>query len=103
MKILIIVFLLAFSFAGCATTSMVKTVDDRPRISIDGAPATAQLYVDGVLMGDANTYAGRSGALVLEGGTHLIEVIDGQQTVHSQRVYLGDGSFKTISVSGVEK
>lgn len=105
MKNLIAVVLIAASVVGCAyPTTMVNTVDDRPRITIEGAPAKAQLYVDNLLMGEVGTFSGRRNkALALEAGTHQIEVVSEGRTIHSQRVFLGEGTYKAIHVSGAGK
>ena len=104
MKHLTPLVLITICVAGCAyPTSMVNTVDDRPRITIEGAPDDAQLYVDNLLMGEVGTYSDRNGSLVLQAGTHQIEVISGGRTIHSERVFLGQGTYKAIHVSGVDE
>jgi hypothetical protein len=95
-------FVLAMTIVimGCATTSQVQTIDDRPTLAIKGVPETAVLYVDGVAMGSASSYDGKKNVLRLESGTHAVEIRDGAKVCHSEKVYLGSGSSKTITVSG---
>jgi hypothetical protein len=103
--------LLVFSFItllvyGCHyPTSEVRVLDDRPTIVIQNAPKGAFLFVDGLNMGQARLYDGREKALVLEPGTHEIEVTSQGNVIHSERVFLGDGELKTLKVhsSGATK
>ncbi|OPZ58698.1 MAG: hypothetical protein BWY87_01342 [Deltaproteobacteria bacterium ADurb.Bin510] len=73
----------------------VRTVDERPGIVLSGAPAEARLFVDGLDMGAARTYAER--ALRLEPGSHLIEIRQGGVALFSQRVFIESG-LKEIKV-----
>ena len=74
MKNMIVTVALTICALGCAISSEVRTVDDRARVLVDGAPADAMLYVNGLAMGKASDYSQKKGALVLESGTHEIEV-----------------------------
>ena len=58
MRRLLVLFLL-LSAAACATPStVVKTPDTRPALAIEGAPAGAILFLDGVRVGEASTESG---------------------------------------------
>jgi hypothetical protein len=54
--------------------------------------------VDGLNMGKAGLYNGRERALLLEPGTHQIEVMSQGNVIHSERVFLGEGELKTLKV-----
>lgn len=85
--------------AGCAyPASSVKVSDDRPTIAINGAPENAMLMVDGLEMGLANQFDESSQLLIVEPGTHLIEVIYQSSKIHSEKIFLGVGETRVIEV-----
>jgi uncharacterized lipoprotein YajG len=91
---------LSLTLAACnihnpATT--VRTLDERPSLSLSGAPAEAVLFVDGLDMGPAKAYDGRPQVLRLEPGTHLIEVKSAGVTIFKQTVFIESG-LKEIKV-----
>ena len=99
MRLLLIIFIMITLIAGCAyPTTTVRAVDDRPSIAIQGAPKDAILYVDGLNMGPADTYDGKPQVLLLETGKHKVEVKSQNQTLLSEKVFLGSGSTKILSV-----
>jgi len=57
------------------------------------------LYVDGLSMGRAQQFDGDTNVLVLEPGTHKIEVISQGKSLLSEKVFFGGGEIKTLSVS----
>ncbi len=86
-------------FIGCAMPkSQVISTDERPKISIQGAPQGTILYVDDLSMGDANQYNGVDQVLSLESGTHIVEIrsIDGS-IIYQEKVFLGS-ELKKIRV-----
>lgn len=86
---------------GCATpTSMVHTVDDRPGLGIVGASPTSRLLINGLDMGLASDYDGEKAVLRLESGTHQIVVLDENRVYYDEKVYLGRGIIKKISIGG---
>lgn len=90
--------LTVFLFSGCAMpTTSVRTVDDRPTLAIKGAPHGAVLFVDGLNMGLANKYDGDPTILAVEPGTHIIRVIENNNTIYEQKVFV-EGSLKTITI-----
>lgn len=96
-----VVIVLVLSFAGCVHPSTtVRTLDDRPLIGIQGAPAAAIIYVNGQDMGHASEYDGEDTALRIEPGTHLIEIRDSNRVYFEDRIYAGSGSTKTINLGG---
>lgn len=96
MKNIILTLALVLFTLGCTTVSEVRTVDDRARLIVEGVPADAVLYIDGLPMGNASDYSQSSGALAVESGTHVIEVKNAGQSFYSERVFLGPGNLKTI-------
>ena len=100
MKRLLLFFSVLLLLAGCAyPTSSVKVLDDRPSILVQNAPQDAVLLVDGLEMGQARLYDGSNKVLLLEPGTHRVEVKSQGTLIHSEKIFLGDGETKTLSVS----
>ena len=98
MKTSLIVFL-GLALCSCAMPSTtVRTTDTRPSLAFEGAPEGAKVYMDGLLMGEAEKYDGQPGVLVVEPGTHNIVVKgpDGSVLLE-QRVYV-ESEIKTIKV-----
>jgi hypothetical protein len=97
MKLIVLAFPLVL--LGCAEpVSNVRTVDDRSRLLVQGAPAGSQLYLDGKPVGDATAYAGDPGILLVEPGTHIVEVRRGDTLLFSQKIFFGGGEQRKIQV-----
>lgn len=100
MKRLLVFFSVMLLMYGCAyPTSSVRVLDDRPSLVLKNAPQDAVLLVDGLDMGQASLYDGREKALLLEPGTHKVEVMRQGTLIHSEKIFLGDGETKTINVN----
>ncbi|BDU72014.1 hypothetical protein [Mesoterricola silvestris] len=78
--------------------TVTRAVDDRPRILLQGVPEGAVLFLDGKPMGSASAYAGNPGVLLVEPGTHLVEVRLGETLLMSSKVFLGGGEQRTLAV-----
>lgn len=101
MRVLLISVILT-GLVGCAyPASELRVPDDRPSLAIRGAPHDAILYVDGLAMGAAQQYNGKESALLLEPGTHKIEVLSKGKTLLQEKIFLGGGEQKTLSIQGV--
>lgn len=99
MKYLIILFSLMVLAFGCASPSGgVRVPDKRPSIVVQNAPMDAIVMVDGLDMGLANDYDGKEKALLIESGTHKIEVISRGISIISEQIFLGSGELKTFKV-----
>jgi len=95
----VLVLFLLLSMAACAMPStVVQTPDTRPGLAIEGAPAGAILFLDGVRVGEANRYDGQPNVLRVEPGTHTVTVkgADGAELLE-QKVYV-ESELKTIKV-----
>lgn len=98
MKIGLIVFLSLALFSCAMPSTTVRTIDTRPGLSFEGAPEGAQVYVDGLLAGDAEKFDGQPGVLTVEPGTHQITVKNRDGSVlMEQKVYV-ESEIKTIKV-----
>lgn len=104
MKTFLTAAMLLIGALGCVEPrTNMRVVDGRPKILVKDAPKGAVLYVDGVSMGQADAYQGDPSVLLLEPGTHLIEVKAFERLLFSQRIFFGGGELRTITVSGGSK
>jgi len=94
-----LIVLLGLALCSCAMPSTtVRTTDTRPSLAFAGAPEGAKVYLDGLLMGEAEKYDGQPGVLTVEPGTHNI-VVKGRDgsVLLEQKVYM-ESEMKTIKV-----
>lgn len=90
----------SFFLISCTYPSTSVTIsDNRPSIAIEGAPANAILYVDGLRMGAVQQFNSQQ-TLLLEPGNHKVEVISQGATLFSEEIFLGGGEVKTIKIIG---
>jgi hypothetical protein len=88
---------------GCVyPNQQTTTVDDRPSLFVVGAPGDAILYIDRIEMGPSGKFDGQPNVLVLEPGTHHVEIRQGTRVLHTENVFLGEGTRRAIKVSGGE-
>ncbi len=86
-------------FLACATpVTVVRTIDDRPRLLLQGAPEGAILRVDGRPVGKASAFSGNPGVCQVEPGVHFLEVRLGDKVLVSQKVFFGGGEQRTVVV-----
>jgi hypothetical protein len=90
-----------FPAASCyhPAVTKVSVQESRPSLVFEGAPASADLYIDETLMGKAADFTAEKGALLLEKGVHRVFVTDGGRELLKEKVFLGDG-VKHIDVGG---
>ncbi len=88
-----------FALSACVgPTTVLRTVDTRPAIAVQGAPMGALLVVDGNAVGAADQFDGNPNILRVEAGTHEIEIRDRSGAVlFKQRVFV-ESELKTIQV-----
>lgn len=99
MSLRMVSILVLFLGVGCQEPRTSTSVpESRPRILIQQAPQGSVVFVDGKEVGQAKDYNGNPGVLLMEAGTHLVEVRLGDQVLISQRVFLGGGELRTISI-----
>ncbi|AVY93546.1 MULTISPECIES: hypothetical protein [Microvirgula] len=95
MKRLSLVALLALTACALPHTD-VRTATLRPTLSVVGAPARAQLFVDGIAAGDASQYDGVRQTLTVEEGPHQLRVAADGQDLYRQQVLLTNGERHVI-------
>ncbi len=91
---------------GCMSVSVVEqssVIDDRPLLSFSGSVTTlkdAVIYVDNLYAGELSSYLeNQNKALKLTAGTHLISVTQNGEVVYREKIFLLEGTAKTIRVS----
>ena len=98
MRTLLAVSLLSLAAACAMPSTVVRTPDTRPSLAVEGAPAGAILFVDGVRVGEAILYDGEPNVLLVEPGTHTVTVraADGTELLE-QKVFV-ESERKTLKV-----
>jgi hypothetical protein len=71
-----------------------RIVEDKPGLIIYGAHPRAFVYVNGLSMGRAGKYGENGQVLLLEPGTHDLEIVRRGTIIFTQRVFLGRGPQK---------
>ena len=93
-----ILTLIGLLLVGCAMpTTVVKTTDTRPRISITGAPEGSLLYVDGINMGSAAQFDGHPDVLIIQSGTHKVQVYSNNKAIFEKNIFV-ESELKNIMV-----
>ncbi len=96
-----LIILSAALLQGCSypDAAQIEQKDNRPAIGISGAPSGAMLYVDGLEMGLANQWDGKKTVLLVESGTHLVEVKSASgKVLHSETIFLSGSTTKVLSL-----
>ena len=102
------ILVLIMMILGCYyPTTTVRSIDSRPSIAIKGASVTAELFVDGINMGKAQTYNAEPQpyngevqtlkTLTLEPGTHKVSIIENGIIIYEQIIFI-ESELKTITV-----
>jgi hypothetical protein len=78
----------------------VKSGSVRPTLAVSGAPESAVLYLDGIALGTASQYDGRTKVLNVEEGPHRVEIRMNGVPIHSEKFVISSGETRTISVGG---
>ena len=96
------IFLLAVSILilmGCGTPKEATIgVGNEGLLKIVCDPSSAEVFVDGISMGEANRYDGKPGYIKLESGTHKIEIKKEGYVPYIRDVYASK-SLQTIEVT----
>lgn len=91
MKRLFLSFAVMLLSACAYPLSSIEQGQDPSAIYFVGAPPGVQVYVDGVLRGDAEDFNGRGAVLQVTQGRHLIELRRGSETILRKEVFVGEG------------
>lgn len=96
--------LMLLAFSGLAACDIrypntgVVIADERPTIAFSSAPKGSQVFIDGVAMGPADEFDGQNKVLLVEPGTHVVEVRRKGGVLLSERVFLGEGATRIFVV-----
>lgn len=89
--------------AGCVQmpTEKQSISDMRPQISFkvnssDQRITSARVLIDNIDIGAVQEYLDGVSTLKLVSGTHQLRIIQGQQILHEERFYAGDGVTKSF-------
>ena len=99
MKLIYLALAAALLTACALPETAMKTGSPRPTIYVNGAPDGTQLFVDGLPMGAAGEFNGVPKVLVVEEGTHAVELRRGTSVVHAEKVFVSNGESRGISVN----
>ncbi len=94
-----ILFICLFLFSCSLPITKVETGDSRPVLAVEGAPGGSKLYIDGLMVGDANDYNGSPNVLIIEPGTHEVSIKTGSgKSIYNQKIFVESG-LKTIIIN----
>lgn len=96
--------LLAFTLLACLSAcalpeTSIKTGAERPRFTFPNSTPDLMLVMDGVAIGPAARYDGNPGVLLVEEGTHLLEIKRNGDTVHREKAFVGPGETRAIDIN----
>jgi hypothetical protein len=100
-KLLWLIFIVVcFFLHNCSLPiTKVETADSRPVLAIKNAPENSTLFIDDLLVGNANDYNGSPRVLLVEPGTHKIIIrTHTGDSIHSQSIFVESG-LKIITVN----
>jgi len=98
MKRLFLASALSIAACGAMPSTTVRTTDSRPSLAVEGAPRGSLLFVDGNRIGDAGVYDGQPAVLLVEPGTHVVDVRDTSGKVIFRQTIFVESETKTIQV-----
>lgn len=97
MRILFAIVVTSVMLAGCSNpVEQIRSVDDRPAVHLQGAPADAKIFIDGSFVGKAGDYGDK--AILLENGIHIVSVISNGKTLLSKKIFLSGSMTKTLNI-----
>jgi len=98
-RFLIVSALIALSVAapaGCAT-SETRGIGNEGFAVFDVQPSDAEVWLDGQLVGKAREFTGGSKVLMLQSGTHKIEIKKEGYAPFQKELYASSGVKQTVS------
>ncbi len=99
----IAILILSLTLVACSTpVTQVQSLDLRPTLSITNAPTGSVLIVNGITVGDAGKISSGKQAIALTPGTHHVEVNYNGRPLINEKIYLGEGLNKTLSVGATQ-
>jgi hypothetical protein len=96
MRLLSVIMVGALLSACALPETNVHTGASAPSLVVNGAPAGAILYVDGLAMGPAAQYDGQPKMLAVLEGAHRVELRQGDTVVFSEQAFVSGGEIHTV-------
>jgi hypothetical protein len=96
MRVLSVMVIGALLCACALPETNVRTGAAAPSLIVNGAPAGAVLYVDGLAMGPAAQYDGKPKMLAVLEGAHRVELRQGDTVVYSEQAFVSSGEIHTV-------
>lgn len=103
LKLALILSVLSLN-VGCVQmpTTSSSTVDNRPQIvfkvSDNSGVEGMRVIVDGLDNGPVAPFTNSTQALRILPGTHIIEILNGDTVISSQKIYVSDGVTKEVLI-----
>ncbi len=103
---LLLLLSITFSLTACVSSRPVETKHAGGEQSLlffsvnEATPLSGGtgVYVDNLYMGKAIEISRSKEGLVVLPGTHIVEIRDGNDVLKSQKVFVSDGTSKTITI-----
>lgn len=90
---------IALAVSACALPeTKVQTGSPQPGLFVQGAPAGAVLYVDGLSMGAANQFDGNPKVLTVLEGVHVLEIRQGTTVIFHDKALFSNGETHPIKL-----
>jgi uncharacterized lipoprotein YajG len=100
MRIVLPSLLATVMLAACSMpATTVETVSEKPRLQFSGAPADAEVVIDGTALGKAQDFDGHRQNLLIATGMHRVVVRTPVRLLFAQDIYIGPDMTKTIALS----
>ena len=102
---IITILLTVFLMSACCgmPKKSLSTVSNVGDVKITANPESAEVYLDGALVGKAKNFDGSPNVLQLESGRHSIEIKADGYNSYSREMMVGAGATETISVILMKK
>lgn len=89
--------ILVLALVGACVQTETRQVGNEGFVLLKVSPSSAEVYVDGELVGKASEFdGGPSGKLRLSGGLHKIELRKEGYRPYVKEVYVGSGAVQTL-------
>ncbi|KLN60373.1 hypothetical protein WH96_11500 [Kiloniella spongiae] len=85
-----------FLLSACSTAETTRTLDERPSIGFSNVPKDAEIIIDGLNMGLAGDFDGKTRSLTLVNGSHKVKLVHNGQEILSQNIYLNGPSVTIL-------
>lgn len=100
----VLCLIVVLSFFGCSLPeTSVRTGAARPKLAFINTSADMVLVMDGITVGPASRFDGNPGVLIVEEGTHQIEIRRDGKAVHSEKTFVSSSETRIITINSGAK